>query len=127
MSRHDADQMVLDGVQIAYTDGSANVTRIKRVDGHISWRYEPVSRQQSSSGFYSGGEAAEGRMSFEAFDTIWEKMSALLDAEGKEPDGSLRMGVGWFHIRIKEDKRSFMVESSKALHEFEVALKAACI
>ena len=111
---------------LTYTDGSANVMRLSVMGEGVSWRYDPVSPLHSSSGMYSGGTAREGVISIAEFNAIWKQAIALMVSEGKEPDGTLRMGVGWFQTRVNQDKRTCMVEHSEALKDFEERLLVMC-
>jgi len=112
--------------RLAYTDGSNNSTRLWMEGEAIAWSYHPVQPKESSSGTYSGGAPGKGQATADAATTVWTKLRHLEATEGTAPDGTRRMGTGWFTVTTPAGERAFVVERSEALKDFEAALRAAC-
>jgi hypothetical protein len=111
---------------LVYTDGSNNSTRLWMEGEAIAWSFNPVQPKESSSGTYSGGEPGEGQATVNAATAVWTKLRHLEATEGATPDGTRRMGTGWFTVTTPSGKRRFVAERSDALTEFEAALRTAC-
>jgi len=111
---------------LVYTDGSNNSTRLWMEGETIAWSYNPVQPKESSSGTYSGGEPGKGQATADVATTVWTKLRHLETTEGTAPDGTRRMGTGWFVITTPAGERAFVVEHSDGLDEFETTLGAAC-
>ena len=111
---------------LGFSDGSNNSTRLWMEGETIAWSYNPVQPKESSSGTYSGGEPGKGQATADAATTVWTKLRHLEATEGTAPDGTRRMGTGWFTVTTPAGERAFVVERSDVLTDFEAALRAAC-
>lgn len=81
---------------VTLLDGSNNQTTV-RFDGEVAlWQYRPVTPAESSSGTYSGGTPAAGRLSSAAaktfHDALWAATAAVEAAGGLRPPGPRAMG-----------------------------------
>ena len=110
--------------RIVHADGSANVTRVSMApDNAIDFTYEPVLRENSSSGDYSGGEPASGKANLAAAAVVWKALYDVLDAN-KSHTEARAMGTGQFTITSSAGERSLIVRPSPHLNAFQDALTA---
>ena len=65
---------------IKFADGNGNLTKVRRAPfaSTVHWTYDPVQPINSSSGVYSGGEAAEGTLDDVAVIELWERLRSLM-------------------------------------------------
>lgn len=103
---------------IDYHDGSANGFHARDAGEGATFEYVPVRPEQSSTGFYSGGEPKRGAVTTAALDALWAQIATL------EADGSLRTtergkGTGAFSLRDATGTRDFIVKRSPALAAFD--------
>jgi hypothetical protein len=64
---------------LTFADGNGNVTRVARAPGQtaITWSYDPIRPEESSSGTYSGGEPGQGALAEAEALQLWERVRAL--------------------------------------------------
>lgn len=106
---------------LTYADGAANQYRFARASdaAAVSFEYDPVTPEESSTGSYSGGEpvdrklpAADPRLA-----ELWRRVQALAADPGvQQPDRN--KGTGAFHWKNASGERDFIVEQGSALTDF---------
>ena len=125
---HDAVWMPAEWT-IRHSDGSGNLAVISMespADGgpgapKARWRYDPVTPLQSSSGFYSGGEARSGSASALDAAHLWRHLIAVLDAHADHAE-CREMGTSMIAVKTAKGERSVVVRSCAARDAFETAL-----
>jgi hypothetical protein len=96
-------------------DGSGNSTTVSMAAGSstAAWAYTPVTPEQSSSGTYSGGAAAEGSFDAATLATLWGLVHGLERA--KELHVAERaMGTTQVHVQTSAGDRAFVVRAGAA-------------
>ena len=127
---HDAVWMPAEWT-IRHSDGSGNLTVLSMecpadagpAAPNARWRYDPVTPSQSSSGFYSGGEARSGTASAPDAAHLWRHLIAVMDAHGDHAE-CREMGTAMFAVKTAKGERSVVVRSCVARDAFEAALGA---
>ncbi|HKY63539.1 MAG TPA: hypothetical protein VJR29_08980 [bacterium] len=109
---------------LAYSDGSANRYRFGQdtKGGETQFEYLPIRPEESSTGTYSGGEARQGRLDAKQTAQLqqWlgklEKNKALHTADRAK-------GTGAFTLNSGDETRSFIIQDSPELRDFNEFLK----
>ncbi|KAB2842974.1 hypothetical protein F9K50_00825 [bacterium] len=107
-----------------YGDGSANQYHFEQRSkgAAVSFRYDPVRPEQSSTGMYSGGEPRQGKLTARQARELKRRLAEL------ESDAALRVedrnkGTGAFSVRTSEGTRSFIIRMGPEIRRFDEFLK----
>jgi hypothetical protein len=106
---------------VTYHDGSANGFRFWQDAGGGGARFEytPVRPENSSTGFYSGGEPKSGRLSDRRARALWRWVRRL-EADASLHTDSRMKGTGAFSLSEPAGgTREFIVKGSALLSEFD--------
>lgn len=106
--------------RISYSDGSGNATEVWSDGATVSWRYDPVTPKESSSGTYSGGAPAQGSAPVAAAGPLWVALRTLEAAPDAHTD-TRTMGTSVFTVTTPAGQRQMMVVYGGAA-AFESAL-----
>ena len=98
--------------QVDVSDGSGNHTRIDRQLDAITWSYRPVTRAESSSGEYSGGEPAAGEWTTADARALWAEVDRLLLSA--TPDAPRAMGTYRIAVTAPWGRREAIVAADAA-------------
>lgn len=93
--------------KLVVSDGAGNSWTLDRVPEGYSWRYEPMTRERSSSGFYSGGEPASGRLQAEPSQWFAQEVDRLLGDESVQVDARM-MGT----VMVERESKGQSLESA---------------
>jgi hypothetical protein len=106
---------------VVYHDGSANGYRFWRDAKSRSalFEYTPVRKEESSSGVYSGGKPAKGRVDAKRVAELWQRVRKL-EADTAHHATAREMGTGAFKVSASSREREFLVKSGPALREFDM-------
>lgn len=98
---------------LVYADGSANVYRFEATLTGVRFAYEPVTPEQSSTGFYSGGNPVDERLvaTDPRLATLWEYAEAL-EADIATHADERNKGDGAFTVTSGGNRRRFLVVRS---------------
>lgn len=109
--------------RVSYHDGSGNGFQFERTSTaeSVSYEYSPVTREQSSSGMYSGGEPAQGTLDGEQVARLWKQLLQL-QAETTLHIEERGKGTGAFRIVTPAGERSFIVSRGELLRAFDELL-----
>ena len=100
-----------------YVDGNNNTYRLDR-DGILT--YHPISKQQSSSGFYSGGDPKAVDLAADDFALVVDAFEYLFTDNVERAD-ERRLGTAMV-IRSEPRERIYIGRRSPATVEFETTL-----
>ena len=119
---------LLAGLQVpwslSYSDGSANNYQFKQdtKEGEVYFEYIPVRPEQSSTGMYSGGDPRKGLLDKNQTAEL-EKWLDKLEKETSLHAKDRIKGSGSFRIKSGSETRSFLINQSPQLDEFNQFLK----
>lgn len=104
---------------LEFYDGSANGYTFSQADKGSpgSFDFDPITPEQSSSGFYSGGTPASGPLSSEQVTALWEWVHLFQSDESLQCEQRPK-GTGWFVIKKADTKTEFYVDRGAKLDEF---------
>jgi hypothetical protein len=107
---------------LEYSDGSGNLLRVWSDGGPPEFSFSPVTPLHSSSGTYSGGEAASGLVSSVFTIALWRRIRELAaDTDRHTP---LRtMGSSAITIVLDEEATHFQMSRCEALAELDAWLR----
>jgi hypothetical protein len=108
---------------IEYADGSANVYRFREDTDGVQFEYDPMTRERSSTGMYSGGDPRAGRLDETKVASLWHHVRAL------EANRTLHVedrgkGTGAFHVVEAAATRSFIIVRGPELAAFDAFVAA---
>jgi hypothetical protein len=114
---------------INYADGSANQYTFTQsaAGGEVSFEYDPVTPERSSTGSYSGGDPHKAQLAADdpRIEELWSRVEkAEADTANHAPDRN--KGTGAFSLVTPSGSRTFIVEMGPALnqlHEFMVQFR----
>ncbi|HKX11946.1 MAG TPA: hypothetical protein VJP40_02245 [bacterium] len=109
---------------IGYSDGSANGYRFWQdsANGPARFQYSPVRPEESSTGFYSGGEPVAGILNEKQAHELWHWVLRF-DADPKIHTSSRDKGTGAFNLKEKGgSSREFIVQMGASLREWDAHL-----
>lgn len=111
-------QVLKDKKTYNYFDGSGNHYTITL--GMI--RYDPVRKENSSSGLYSGGKPARAAITQEQFESILKQIDSI------EKDATIRKsnrekGTGMISIAFSQELRKFIFSKGQKMEVLEKMLK----
>lgn len=108
---------------VDYHDGSNNHTHVEMRGGDsaVEWSYEPTQPANSSSGCYSGGEAASGVVELRRAADVWSALFGVLSARDNFSP-TRQMGTGAITVHMAEASISAVVERCGTLDAFEEEL-----
>lgn len=109
---------------LSYSDGSANHYRFGQDNpkSQTHFEYLPVRPEESSTGTYSGGEPRQGDLSAKQTDEL-QKWLNKLESDKSLHTESRDKGTGAFTIKSGDQTRSFIIQMSPTLREFDQFLK----
>jgi len=109
--------------RVRYSDGCGNTYVLSFEEGKAMVRYEPVRPEESSSGFYSGGERFEGIVDPKVFSRVVE--AAMQALEDRRSQTNVRMmGCGTLTVEAGGSKQTvFLASNSKAKRNIEELLE----
>jgi hypothetical protein len=116
----DAVEILKDKKTYHYYDGNSNHYTITA--GMI--KYDPVKKENSSSGAYSGGKPARAALSEEQFESLVKLISSI------EKDPAIRAstrakGTGMVSITFSQELRKFIFLKGTKMNQLEKELKSA--
>ena len=91
-------------VRIIFSDGNSNVYKISQT----SISYTPVTKEESSSGIYSGGESKIASLSKEKFANIFINAESMISNKTITTD-KRQKGTGQITIEFKTSKRNAII------------------
>lgn len=107
-----------------YGDGSANQYHFEQrsKEAAVSFRYDPVRPEQSSTGMYSGGEPRQGKLTARQARELKRRVAKL------ESDAALHTeergkGTGAFEVRTPDGTRRFLIQMGPQIRDFDEFLK----
>ena len=103
---------------LGYSDGNGNFYKITR----DSIMYKPVSKEMSSSGIYSGGEAAQKKITAEDFKTIQEQFVTIF--KNKKIHITQRMKTSGMLIITYSNltEKKIIIKKSEEMEQLELLL-----
>ena len=106
---------------IAYADGSANAYHFQSDGDGATFEYVPVSKEQSSTGMYSGGPPRKGRLDAQTVARLWQQVEAL---EGNTAlhQKDRNKGTGQFSIDAG-GKRDLIVAMGDEIKAFDAFVR----
>jgi len=104
---------------IRYNDGSANGYRIA---GSGDFKYSPVTKEQSSTGMYSGGDPRQGRLDAGKLEALWQEV-AKLEANPAIHTDDRGKGTGAFVIDDANGSRELIIALGPEIRAFDAFLK----
>ncbi|MEX2753171.1 MAG: hypothetical protein Q6366_015065 [Candidatus Freyarchaeota archaeon] len=102
--------------RIDYGDDSGNRYTLILEEGKAVMKYEPVTPERSSSGFYSGGEPFERDIDVELFKQIAEIAMQAIQTKSSHINRRV-MGSGMLTIEIKNSKRKLILAPNSRIKE----------
>lgn len=102
-------------------DGSGNLYRITAADLQIE--YDPVKPENSSTGFYSGGEYVKKTISKEQYSTLAQKIHKVIDRKEIRIKDRVK---GSFAITVQKGKKehSYLIaRGGQEIQDLEAYLK----
>ncbi|MEM2146383.1 MAG: hypothetical protein QW279_13550 [Candidatus Jordarchaeaceae archaeon] len=109
--------------RIYYVDGSGNRYNLRLEEGKPVVKYEPVTPEMSSSGFYSGGEPFERNIDTKLFNQIAETATQAIKTKTDHINERI-MGSGLLTIEINNSKqKAILTPNSKIKQKLEKLLK----
>jgi hypothetical protein len=100
-------------------DGSGNVWRLSRDASALpaTFAYEPMTPERSSSGVYSGGEPASGRLTAAGEGLLWQQVRRV-QGDTAHHITARRMGTVAVEVRVgAADPQTTLSASSAAVDE----------
>jgi len=106
-------------VHYEYSDGSANRYIITK----DSIQYIPVKPEESSTGFYSGGEPGREKINHEQFNDVQKLFEAAMNKSEIQMDGRMKTSGLIVKIMPEETKRVILKPGVPEIAAIESALK----
>jgi hypothetical protein len=109
--------------RIDYGDGSGNRYTLKLEEGKAIIKYEPVTPEMSSSGYYSGGEPFERNIDFTLFNQIAEIATQAIQSKSSHINKRI-MSSGMLTVEINNSKqKAILAPNSKIKENLEKLLE----
>ncbi len=102
--------------RIDYGDGCGNKYVLKLEEGKAIVKYEPMTIERSSSGFYSGGEPFEKDIEIKLFNQIAEIAMQAIKTKSSHIDKRI-MGSGILTIEINNSKQKAILAPDSKIKE----------
>lgn len=107
---------------VDYSDGSGNRFRFWQASsGEAQYTYEPVTKQRSSSGTYSGGKPASGTLDPKQVRALWRQLRHM-EGDASQHSATRKMGSGSFAFQSPDGKGKFIMERD-GLDQLEALIK----
>ncbi|MCX8000067.1 MAG: hypothetical protein N3A69_14125 [Leptospiraceae bacterium] len=107
-----------------YGDGNGNLYSVTQEE--IS--YSPISKEMSSSGFYSGGEAKRITLTAPQKEKINKAFQKMQNASPSELEKNRLKGTGVLKFKAQKQQKTLIFKSSSQLREdFEKLLRSFLI
>jgi len=104
-------------VKIIFSDGNANTYKITQ----STITYTPVTKEESSSGIYSGGEAKIAGISIEQFADIFIDAESMVSNKSITTD-KRQKGTGNINIEFKNSKKNTNFIECQSISNFQKSL-----
>lgn len=112
---------------VTYSDGSANGFRFEQAaTGPATYQYAPVKPEESSTGIYSGGKPASGKLDAKQVETL-TRFVRDFEADQKNQVTDRAKGTGAFKLDEAGGSREFIVAMGalQAFNEFLAPLRGS--
>jgi hypothetical protein len=103
---------------VRYGDGSANDYRFDGNGESATFEYTPITPEQSSTGFYSGGDPRAGALDRECVRELWRQIEAMAADVGKHIEHREKTS-GELWIDDGQERREFIVHRCDELEAFD--------
>ena len=102
--------------RIDYVDGSGNRYILESEEGKAVVKYEPMTPERSSSGFYYGGEPFERDIDVKLFNQIAEIAMQAIQTKSSHINRRI-MGSGMLTIEINNSKQKAILAPNSRIKE----------
>ena len=113
--------------KLHFSDGSGNGHNFSQSDAKSAaqFAYDPVQREFSSSGVYSGGEAVKKNLSAEEVSKLQRLFTGLARNKDLHGPNPRPMGTGYFKLKLPTEEQELVILNGAELKEF-IAFAKSC-